>query len=129
SRFERLRRQGKIELPKRRFEANPSETTIGADIIFLASVLNWAVEENLLPKNPIRGYDRPKTAKPRRPVATYDRYERTRAKADEVGEQRLFGPFLDLVEALGWRVSAICQLWASDIDRSTDAAAPHGRIR
>jgi hypothetical protein len=50
-------------------------------------------------------------------------------EAEKVGEQRLFGPFLDLVEALGWRVSAICQLWASDIDRSTSATAPHGRIR
>jgi len=129
TRFERLRRQGRIQLPERRLAANPSETTIGADIIFLASVLKWAVEENLLPKNPIRGYDRPKTAKPRRPVATYDRYERTRAKADEVGDQGLFGPFLDLVEVLGWRVSAICQLWASDIERSTSATAPHGRVR
>jgi hypothetical protein len=129
TRFERLRRQGRIQLPERRLGANPSETTIGADIIFLASVLNSAVEENLLPKNPIRGYDRPKTAKPRRPVATYDRYERTRAKADEAGDQGLFGPFLDLVEVLGWRVSAICQLWVSDIERSTSATAPHGRIR
>jgi hypothetical protein len=129
TRFERLRRQGRIQLPERRLAANPSETTIGADIIFVASVLNWAVEENLLPKNPIRGFDRPKTAKPRRPVATYDRYERTRAKADEGGEQGLFGPFLDLVEVLGWRVSAICQLWASDFERSTSATAPHGRIR
>jgi hypothetical protein len=129
TRFERLRRQGRIELPERRLAANPSATTIGADIIFLASVLNWAVEENLLPKNPIRGYDRPKTPKPKRPVATYDRYVRTRAKAEQVDGQRLFGPFLDLVEVLGWRVSAICQLWASDIDRWTSATAPHGRIR
>ena len=129
TRFERLRRQGSIRLSGRSLKANPSETTIGADIIFLASVLNWAVEEGLLQKNPIRGYDRPKTAKPRRPVATYDRYERTRARADEVGGQRLFGPFLDLVEGLGWRVSAICQLRASDIDRSTSSTAPHGRIR
>lgn len=129
TRFERLRRQGQIQLPTRTLRANPSETTIGADIIFLASVLNWAMEEGLLQKNPIRGYDRPKTVKPKRPVASYDRYERTRAEADEVGEQRLFGPFLDLVESLGWRVSAICQLQASDIDITTSATAPNGRIR
>jgi hypothetical protein len=101
------------------FEGADAESTVGAGISFLASVLNWAVEEGLLPKNPIQGYDRPKTPMPNRPVATYDRYERTRVKADEVGGQRLFGPFLDPVEALGWRVSAICQLWASDIGRST----------
>jgi hypothetical protein len=62
-------------------------------------------------------------------VATYDRYERTRAVADDVDSQRLFGPFLDLVESLGWRVSAIRQLWASDIDRSSSGTAPHGRVR
>ncbi len=87
-------------------------------------MLNWAVDENLLPRNPIRGYDRPKTPKPKRPVATYDRYERTRVKAETTGDQRLFGPFLDLVEALGWRVSAICQLWASDVERYR-APRPH----
>lgn len=129
TRFVRLRRTGQIRLPGRNLRANPSESTVGADIIFLSSVLNWAVDENLVPQNPIRGYDRPKTPKPKRPVATYNRYERTRANADEVGEQGLFGPFLDLVEALGWRISAICQLWASDVDRSASAAAPHGRIR
>ena len=48
-------------------------TSLTYVLIFLASVLNWAVEENLLPKNPIRGYDRPKTAKPQRPVATSPR--------------------------------------------------------
>jgi hypothetical protein len=94
TRFERLRRQGRIKLRTRVLKANPSESTIGSDIIFLAAVLNWAVGENLLQKNPIRGYDRPKTPKPKRPVATYDRYERVRAKADGIGEQRLFGRFL-----------------------------------
>ena len=126
--FERLRRNGGIQIMSRNLAANPSESTIGADIVFLASVLNWAVEEELILKNPIRGYDRPKTAKPSRPVATYDRYERTRVMADEVDPQRLFGPFLDLIEALGWRVSAIRQLWASDIDRSSNNTAPNGRI-
>ena len=129
SRFERLRREGRIELPKRRLVAAPTLRTIGADIEFLAGVLNWAVQEGLLPKNPIHGYESPKTPKPKRPVASYDRYERTREKADSVGEQRLFGPFLDLVEGLGWRVSAICQLWASDVDRSTSVVAPFGRVR
>lgn len=41
----------------------------------------------------------------------------------------MFGLFLDLVEMLGWRVSAICQLWASDLDRTTSFTASHGRIR
>jgi hypothetical protein len=128
-RFVRLRREGKIRLAGRQLRANPTKSTIGADIIFLESVLNWGVAEGVLSKNPLKGYDRPKTPKPHRPVATYDRYERTRIKADEVDEQRLFGVFFDLVETLGWRVSAICRLWASDIDRTSRPAAPFGRIR
>lgn len=52
-----------------------------------------------------------------------------RAKADETDPQGLFGPFLDLVESLGWRVSAICALRATDVDRGTTDATPHGRIR
>jgi integrase len=62
-------------------------------------------------------------------VATYDRFLKLREKADEVDSQRLFGSFLDLVEGLGWRVSAICRLWASDVDLQRTAIAPHGRIR
>jgi len=82
---ERLRREGRIELPKHRLASAPSPTTMGADIIFLVSALNWAVEERLLPKNPILGCDRPKTPKPKRPLATYDRYERTPLKGGTAG--------------------------------------------
>jgi hypothetical protein len=129
ARFERLRREGKIRTPGRQLIQSPSGTTIGGDIIFLQSVLNWGVEEGLLQRNSLKGYDRPRTPKPKRPVATYERYERTRAKADVVDEQKLFGAFLDLIETLGWRLSAIRNLWASDIDRSPRPSAPYGRIR
>jgi hypothetical protein len=86
-------------------------------------------ESRLLEQNPIRGYPIPKNRNPKRPVATYDRHLRVRAAADPADPQGLFGPFLDLVEALGWRVSAICQLWASDVDRRSTPEAPHGRLR
>lgn len=36
---------------------------------------------------------------------------------------------MDLVESLGWRESALCQLWASDVDRGRSSEAPHGRLR
>ena len=36
---------------------------------------------------------------------------------------------MDLIEALGWRVTAICELLASDVDLLNSAKAPHGRIR
>ena len=62
-------------------------------------------------------------------MATYDRYLAVREHADAVDRQRLFGPFLDLVEGLGWRVSAICGLQGTDVDLATTDARPHGRIR
>lgn len=134
-RFVRERRAGTIKVPGHKLSKNPSDTTIGADLIFLNTVLNWATRvmlpngSRLLSENPVRGYDRPKNRNPRQPVATYDRFLLVRAKAESIDPQKLFGYFLDLVEGLGWRVSAICQLHASDIDRRTDEDAPFGRIR
>lgn len=139
-RFCRERRAGSIVLlgkdgNPRKLSANPSETTIGADIIFLNTVLNWATRvmlpdaTRLLAENPIRGYSRPKNQNPKQPVATYDRFLTVREKANDVDRQKLFAYFLDLVESLGWRVSAICQLLATDVDRRVDEDAPFGRIR
>lgn len=138
-RFIRDRRAGKVAATNDdgdpiKLKRKPSDTTIGADLVFLNSVLNWACKvrtpdgSRLLADNPMKGYAIPQSKNPRRPVATYDRYVKIRKKADAVDPQRLFGPFLDLVEALGWRVSAICQLAASDVDLKKSPAAPHGRI-
>lgn len=79
-------------------------------------------------KTPVRGYELPKNAHVKRPVATFDRFEKVLAKADESDPHKLFGPSLSRVEGLGWRVSAICQLRACDIDRKAAPLAPHGRI-
>jgi integrase len=134
-RFVRERRAGSIKVPGHKLSKKPSDTTIGADLIFLNTVLNWAGRvmlpngSRLLSENPIRGYDRPKNRNPKQPVATYDRFLAVRAKAESADPQRLFAYFLDLIEGLGWRVSAVCQLQASDIDRRTDEDAPFGRIR
>jgi len=143
-RFVRDRREGRIELwtvdaegkrKRQRLRKNPSDTTIGADIVFLNAVLNWATYlklpsgSRLLAENPIKGYQRPKNRNVKRPVATYDRYLKLRAKCDEADPQQLFGPFMDLIEALGWRVTAVCELWASDFDRDKSTEAPSGRIR
>jgi integrase len=62
-------------------------------------------------------------------VATYDRYLAIRQHADAVDRQGLFGAFLDLVEGLGWRVSAICELRAADVDLTVNDARPYGRLR
>jgi integrase len=64
-----------------------------------------------------------------KPVATYDRYLAVREHADAVDRQRLFGAFLDLVEGLGWRVGAICELRATDADLTVNDARPYGRLR
>ena len=83
----------------------------------------------LLQDNPLRGYPIPQSKNPKRPVASYDCYLKIREHADEVDPQRLFGAFMDLIEALGWRVTAICELLASDVDLVSSPKAPHGRIR
>lgn len=133
-RFVRERRAGRIVVEGHKFRRAPGDTGIGADIVLLQSVLNWACNAfapdgaRLLDTNPVRGYETPRNKNVKRPVATYDRFLTVRAKADAVDPQRLFGSFLDLIEALGWRVSAICALRASDIDRKATATRPNGRI-
>lgn len=130
----KLREPGK-KMKNGKLVLAPNGTTIGADIIFLQSVFNWSLKvvlpdgSRLLSENPIRGYERPKNKNPKQPLATYDRFLKVRAKADEADSQGLFGSFLDLVEGLGWRVSAICSLQRTDIDRQRDEDAPNGRIR
>lgn len=128
TRFCRKREKGQLKVADRKLKKNPSPSTIGADIVFLESVLNWAVEEHLLETNPVRLYKSPKTAMPRRPVASYDRYLKIQAVADLVDAQGLFGAFHALVEGMGWRVSAVCQIRASNLDLTARPDAPHGRI-
>jgi integrase len=137
-RFVRERRAGRIIVPTEdgktlKLAKNPSDTAIGADLVFLNSALNWATKlrlkdgSRLLADNPMRGYPIPSNTNVRRPVATYDRFLAVRAKADTVDP--LFGFFLDLIESLGWRVSAVCQLRASDYDRKATPETPNGRLR
>ena len=134
-RFVRARRAGKIQLPDHPEYGVVSDTTIGHDVRLLKGILNWATDvvqadgSPLLERNPVRAYRCPTNANPVRPVASYERYLAIRTQADAADpKQKLFGPFLDLVEATGWRVSAICQLRASDVDRKATKDAPFGRI-
>jgi hypothetical protein len=118
-----------------KLSANPTDRTIGADLEFLRRVCNWAMtvtranRKPLLDRHPLTRYAIPTNANPRRPVATYDRYLAVREHADAVDGQRLFGAFLDLVEGLGWRVTAICELRATDVDLTVNDARPYGRLR
>ena len=134
-RFVRARRAGTLSVPGVKLSAKPTERTIGADLEFLRRVCNWAMTvtrgngKPLLGHHPLTRYAIPTNLNPRRPVATYDRYLAVREHADAVDRQRLFGAFLDLVEGLGWRVSAICELQAADVDLTVTDARPFGRIR
>lgn len=97
-----------------RVEVEPR--TVDADLVFINSAFNWACQWNtpdgrkLLERNPWgapaagvkRALERPKTAAPRRPVATYDRYLAMRAVADQVLMQTAKGdPDAELVERSG----------------------------
>jgi hypothetical protein len=132
--FVRSRRAGRLTVPEVKLSAKPTDRTIGADLEFLRRVCNWALTvtrangKPLLAHHPLTRYSIPTNANPRRPVATYERYLAVREHADEVDRQRLFGPFLDLVEGLGWRVSAICALRAMDVDLSAAEDRPFGRL-
>jgi integrase len=134
-RFVRERRAGEISIDGIELAKKPSDAAIFADLVFLQSVLNWATRvrrsngAQLLATNPIRGYQSPRNKNIKRPVATYDRYLAVRKHADAADPQQLFGSFLDLIEALGWRVSAVCALRGSDVDRAkVPPLAPNGRI-
>ena len=77
-------------------------------------------------ENPVRGYDIPTEKNPRRPTATEDRYQATRAKTDQVtmevrwqGKSKTVRSFLseilDIVSGTGRRLSAVLQLQYGDL--------------
>lgn len=133
-RFVRERRAGRIVVPGHVLKATPSDRAIEADFTFLQAAFNHATRvvrpngKRLLEINPIRGYKAPRNKAPKRPVATYDRYEAVVAQADTVDPQGLFRGFMGLLEGLGWRVSALCGLAGADLDLGRTKTAPHGRI-
>lgn len=131
-RFEQLRRDGKLQVPGRNLQ-KVRNRSVQADEAFLNAVLNWASSldagTKILPYNPMAGYTKPRELNPRRPRASWDVFVEVRKVADQVDRQKLFAGFLGLVEALGWRVSAVCQIRGSDIDRRRFENAPHGRLR
>lgn len=128
SAFVHQRRNGLIVVPNHALKPEIREGTIGADIIFLQSALNWAVQAGHLIRNPIRGFARPRTAHPRRPVSTYDRFLALMKVAGRVHPR--FPAYLTLIESVGWRLSAIARLrFPEDVDRQRTKQAPYGRLR
>jgi integrase len=111
--------------------------TVEADLKLLHSMLKWATTVRvrkgvrLLDHNPLEGVRRPREKNPRRPVATLERFEKTRkaiqclaAEADDDTERRKWLRLelaLVLAEATGRRLGSIRQLAWSDIDMTRPA--------
>ena len=112
------------------------------DCVFLSAVCNWGTRwrtdgRYVLQENPVRGFPVPREKNPRRPVASEDRYERTRAVSDQVamtvrwnGQPEVLrshlSELLDLANLTGRRLSSMRMLTYADIlhDRG-----PNGSLR
>jgi hypothetical protein len=115
-RFTRDRQSGAIDakgepviIEKRR---TVRARAVAADLEFLRAVLLWASglpkRRRLLPDNPMHGYQLPREANPRRPVASQDRYEKLQAVADQV--HPFLGAILNLANETGSRITAVLSL-------------------
>ena len=117
--------------------------SVNQDLQWLGWVLNWASKwrtpqgHYLMRENPVRGYDVPVEKNPRRPVASEDRYQATRAKTDQVtmavqwhGKSKTVRSYLsevlDIVSGTGRRLSSVLQLQYEDLQLQD---GPHGAIR
>ena len=116
------------------------------DLQFLNAVFNWASDWKtdrgpyLMKENPVRGFPVPKEKNPKRPVATWDRYEAIRAKSDEVAmeirsssryvaQRSYLSEILDLAVATGRRISAVCALRFFDLRLTRTGSSPFGSLR
>lgn len=146
-RFARDRRAGAIDARAKPVPLNkrrPARArTVGRDQEWLRGVILWAITwqdpegRYLMRENPIRGYKILREKNPKRPVATTDRYEATRARSDRVqmdvwrdGRRRAarsyLSEILDLVNGTGRRISAILGLQYADLRLDQ---GKHGCIR
>jgi integrase len=105
-----------------------------ADLKLLNSMLNWARTvrvhggKRLLDQNPLDGIRKPHEKNPRRPVATFERYQATRTAIQQLIEESKTDPerkkwlklelALVIAEATGRRLGSIRQLAWPDIDFS-----------
>lgn len=128
--FQRARAAGTIRLPEH--ELKPARAkTIREDLVFLKAVFNWAASMQsgwLLDRNPMKGYELPRELNPRTPRAYWEDYVSIQRVAKSKKFNPLFAPFMQLVESLGWRVTAICELRVSDFDPVPGTDWPHGRL-
>jgi hypothetical protein len=126
--FIRQRKAGTLVVPGRSLKPC-GERAPGMELEWLRRVVNIAKDNHkAVAKNPVSLIKIPRTGRPSRPSATWDRFETLRTSCPGVGSQDIFGGFMDLVVGLGWRVSALACLHVSDIDRRPHEKAPNGWI-
>jgi integrase len=129
-RYAAMRRSG-VGWPDGRVRTAVRAAAVRDDLATLRAMILWACRERrpdgrwLLAENPLRGMKMPREENPRRPVATFDRFEKVRAAAQELAETApqergrerwlRFELALVLAEATGRRVGAIRGLRWSDI--------------
>ena len=105
---------------------------IAADLVALNTMLNWATRERtsrgkvLLQHSPLKGFRLPVEKNPRRPVATFERYAKSRAAIQRLANSsqsenaRVRWMKLELalvlVEATGRRLGSVRQLRWEDTD-------------
>jgi hypothetical protein len=122
------------------------QRVVEADCLWLRWALNWATRwrypdvSRLLQQNGTIGLEVPTEKNPKRPVASDDRYEATRAVSDQVpmeirweGRRRrqrsYLSELLDIANGTARRITAICGLRYHDLHLESEPGSPHGAIR
>ena len=132
--FTKKRLAGGIICGKNRSTDRVRSRSVEVDLQLLHTMLRWAVTvrtasgRRLLEQNPLAGVRRPREKNPKRPVATWERYQETRRtiqelaanSKSEISRQKWLKLELGLIlaEATGRRLGAIRQLWWDDVDFS-----------
>jgi len=136
--------RGNVVAPDKRVQVR--NRAIEADCIWLRSVLSWAVTyqsaagERLLKTNATDGLEIPTELNPKRPIASRDRYEATRAVSDRVlmevrwngkrlKQRSYLSEMLDISTFTARRISAVCGLRFEDVNLAVSEDAPYGVIR
>jgi integrase len=125
------RRAGGIERPNRPASSPVRARSAEADLVLLHQMLRWAVTVRvggvrILDANPLAGAKRDREKNPRRPVATWERYQATLVKvqqlqasaSSELARRRWIKLEMALIlaEATGRRLGSIRQLRWEDIE-------------
>lgn len=151
-RFVHLRTTGKL-FPEGQTAEDKSVTvgTANADLSWLRTAIRWGKRrkvdgEWLIQENPLERLSLPGgNRNQRRPVASHERYVKTRDKADKVDPKGRIRAMLAIARYTGRRINSICSLRVSDVLWSSEDVAealasmgadvrlaehyPHGALR